>query len=363
MTKREGITKSQAKSEADKKPKTLAKKKVERKTLVADDTSLPKAKGGGRRGKPLAQVADNADVVVTDIASADDNAEACADDNAEADADDNAEADAGDDADDNANADDNVEAGADDNADAEADAGDKKEVKKVSDNNTDVSGWNEIKTLRTENRTSKKHSRKNKPEIDNNTNLRASVNPSRKNISNTGLTFIQNSHGRFEQGSNQSSNQSFNQNSNQSPNTGYASRLNYDNSLIQQSSSRGVQFERHPERRPERRQGGVLSFDRVDALTSGNKKMSECDDETILKYMIAVTEKRSQKMLADLYKNILTGIKLETPLPTVPSETTVHTTSRDRERDIHFLTESRPWRRDRSDRDNRGYYNRSSTRG
>ena len=356
MTKRDGISKSQVKTESDKKPKTMAKKKVERKTLVIDDTSPPKAKGGGRRGKPLAQVADNtdavvadnADVVVTDIASADDNAEACADDNAEADT--------GDDANDNANddADDNVEAEADDNADAEADAGDKKEVKKVSDNNTDVSGWNEIKTLRTENRMSKKHSRKNKPEIDNNTNSRASVNPSRKNISNTGLTFIQNSHGRFEQ----SSNQSFNQSSNQSFNTGYASRLNTDNSSTQQSNSRGVQFERRHERRPERRQGGVLSFDRVDALTSGNKKMSECDDETILKYMIAVTEKRSQKMLADLYKNILTGIKLETPLPTVPSETTAHTS-----RDIHFLTESRPWRRDRSDRDNRGYYNRSSTRG
>ena len=60
----------------------------------------------------------------------------------------------------------------------------------------------------------------------------------------------------------------------------------------------------------------VLQFKYEDAIEEfGQQTLSECDSESILKYLIAITHQAGQRAVCGVLKNTLTGLKGETNLP------------------------------------------------
>lgn len=63
---------------------------------------------------------------------------------------------------------------------------------------------------------------------------------------------------------------------------------------------------------------GSLNFSYREIMDSvGQKNLKDCDVESIIKYLIAVTHESSQHALSLVLKNTLTGMRNETTLPTV----------------------------------------------
>ena len=63
---------------------------------------------------------------------------------------------------------------------------------------------------------------------------------------------------------------------------------------------------------------GILQFNYKDVLLEyGNKKLSECNTEELLKYVVSYTNEEGEKYICNIVKNILTGKNGETTYPTI----------------------------------------------
>jgi len=63
---------------------------------------------------------------------------------------------------------------------------------------------------------------------------------------------------------------------------------------------------------------GILQFNYKDVLSEfGNKKLSECNTEELLKYVVSYTNEEGEKYICNIVKNILTGKNGETTYPTI----------------------------------------------
>ena len=62
--------------------------------------------------------------------------------------------------------------------------------------------------------------------------------------------------------------------------------------------------------------GSILRFSYIDAIKkNGSLKLSECDEESIFKYLIAMTHQSGKNAVCRVLKNTLTGMNGETNLP------------------------------------------------